>query len=70
MKLSRQWIFYTTLIIWLVSLGAMIYALVYASAGSFAKQYALIIALFFITFTQFVKRAYRYSFKTERRFRN
>ena len=70
MKLGRQWVFYTILIIWLANLGAMIYALVYAQSGSFAKQYAFIIALFFITFTQFVKRAYRYSFKTERRFRN
>ena len=69
MKLSRQWVFYTILIIWLAILGAMIYALVYAQPGSFAKQYSIIIALFFITFTQFVKRAYRYSFKTEQRIR-
>ena len=70
MKLGKQWVFYTTVIIWLAILGAMIYALVYAPNESFAKQYRFIIGLFFITFTQFVKRAYRYSFTTERRVRN
>ena len=69
MNFKRQWVFYSVLIFWLAILIAMIYALVYAPIGSFAKQYRFIIALFFITSTQFVKRAYRYSFKTEPRFR-
>jgi hypothetical protein len=67
MNFKRQWIFYTALVIWLATLGAMIYAMVYAPAGSLAKQYAIIIGFFFISFSQMVKRAYRYSYKTERR---
>ena len=70
MKLGRQWVFYTILIIWLANLAVLIYSLVYAPSGSFAKQYAFVTVIFFISFSQLVKRAHRYSFTTERRFRN
>ncbi len=70
MKLGKQWVFYTTLIIWLANLAVLIYSLVYAPSDSFAKQYAFVTVIFFISFSQLVKRAHRYSFKTERRFRN
>ncbi|CAM4107491.1 hypothetical protein FLAN108750_10655 [Flavobacterium antarcticum] len=69
MKSSKRWVFIVTLSVWTLLLGLMIYAIVYAPLGSWPKNYAFIIGLFFITFTQVVKRAYRYSYRTERRIR-
>lgn len=66
MKSIRKWLFSFTLLIWLVLLVALIYAIVYAPLGSWAKQYAFVIVLFFITFSQVVKRTFRYSYKADR----
>lgn len=67
MKLSRQWVFIAAIIVWLISLALMIYALVYAFPESWAKRYISIIGLFFLSFTQVVKKAFRYSYKSDRK---
>lgn len=68
MKKGRMWIFMASLLIWFILLGLMIYALVYAPMRSWPKQYVFVIVLFFISFTQIVKKAFKFAYNSDRRF--
>ena len=68
MKTGRMWIFIVSLTIWLAILALLIYAIVYAPLESSFKPYTFVIGLAFISFTQIVKKAFKFAYSKDRRF--
>lgn len=70
MNSYRRWIFSITLVIWLIGLAVYIYAVVYATPEDWARKYVLFIILGLIICTQFLKKAFKYSYRSDVRSRN
>lgn len=69
MNMYRKWIFIFTLLIWLAILSIYIYAVLYATSDDWARKYVLFIILGLIILTQFLKKAFKYSYRSERKLR-